>query len=157
MFGPGTCVKQGDTVLSDFFAQLVDSGLVANESVDGWTFKPGSFHVDSGDTINAVNTGGEFHTFTKITKFGGGCIAPLNQILGLTPVPECTALAPDGMPTMRNRVLTTMLAAMSLLTVGCAATRSDTATQVAMPRAQHRTSVSDTSREERPVHQRPRR
>lgn len=95
-FGPGTCVKQGDTVVDDFLAQLVENGNVANKSVDGWKFKPGEFHVDAGDTINAVNVGGEFHTFTAVKQFGGGCIPQLNEILGLTPVPECDALAPDG-------------------------------------------------------------
>jgi plastocyanin len=95
-FGPGTCVKQGRTLLGDFLSQLGANGDVANRAADGWKFKPGAFHVDSGATINAVNTGGEFHTFTMVANFGGGCIQPLNDILGLTPVPECGPLAADG-------------------------------------------------------------
>jgi plastocyanin len=95
-FGPGTCVKPGRTLLSDFFAQLGANGDLANKAVDGWKFKPGTFHVDAGDTINVDNVGGEFHTFTMVANFAGGCIQPLNDILGLQPVPECGPLAPDG-------------------------------------------------------------
>ena len=31
----------------------------------------------------------EFHTFTEVAAFGGGCVPELNALLGLTPVPEC--------------------------------------------------------------------
>ena len=37
-------------------------------AADGWKFKPGDFHVDAGAKINAVNLGGEFHTFTRVAK-----------------------------------------------------------------------------------------
>lgn len=92
--GPGTCVKHGDTTFTDFLAQLGKNGNIANEAADDWEFKPGDFHVDAGATIDAVNVGGEFHTFTRVAKFGGGCVPVLNDILGLTPVPECDDLVP---------------------------------------------------------------
>ena len=38
----------------------------------------------------AKNRGGEEHTFTEVAAFGGGCVPPLNMILGLDPVPECS-------------------------------------------------------------------
>ena len=88
-FGPGTCVGDGETTVESFIAQLTDNGLQANESADGWEFKPADFHIDGGDRVRAVNRGGEFHTFTEVAKFGGGCIPELNAILGLSPVPEC--------------------------------------------------------------------
>ena len=77
--GPGTCVKQGDTTFTDFLAQLGKNGNIANEAADDWEFKPGDFHVDAGATINAVNVGGEFHTFTRVANFGGGCVPVLNR------------------------------------------------------------------------------
>jgi plastocyanin len=100
-FGPGTCVKQGDTVLDSFFAQLAAANfkLVPNQSVKGWKFKPGRFHVESGDAIKVVNKGGEFHTFTMVANFGGGCIQGLNDFFKLTPVPECQPVDPiTGQP-----------------------------------------------------------
>ena len=43
----------------------------------------------AGGTLTATNKGGEFHTFTEVAAFGGGCVDELNDLLGLTPVPEC--------------------------------------------------------------------
>src|SRR5262249_3237066 len=44
-----------------------------------------------GKTLNLGNTGGETHTFTKVAKFGGGFIIPLNELSGNpVPRPECT-------------------------------------------------------------------
>jgi hypothetical protein len=97
--GPGTCVGDGRTAFDDFVGQLTANGDVANRAAKGWAFKPGSFHIDSDEHIDAVNRGGEFHTFTEVANFGGGCVPILNQILGnLTPVPECDAVVqtPDG-------------------------------------------------------------
>ena len=44
----------------------------------------------------AVNRGGEVHTLTRVAKFGGGIVPPLNE-LSHNPVvaPECTTLEPD--------------------------------------------------------------
>ncbi len=84
-FGPGTCSGLGTTKLPDFLAQLQATGAAT-----GWAFRPASFHLDAGDSIKAVNKGGEFHTFSEVAAFGGGCVKPLNDILGLQPVPECT-------------------------------------------------------------------
>ena len=87
--GPGTCVGDGQTTFQSFIAQLQANGLVANRSAAGWFFKPGSLEIDSGESLVARNKGGETHTFTEVQNFGGGCVAPLNAILHLTPVPEC--------------------------------------------------------------------
>jgi hypothetical protein len=51
--------------------------------------------------------GGEFHTFTEVAAFGGGCVDQLNLLLGLQPVSECaapgifmtTGVAPGGQRT----------------------------------------------------------
>ena len=56
--------------------------------VDGWDFHPWWVHVDEGQKVKAVNVGGEGHTFTRVKRFGNGCVPPLN--FGTDPVvAEC--------------------------------------------------------------------
>ena len=86
--GPGTCVKVGSTTFSDFIGQLLAPG-----SAPAWRFAPDMVKLAGGGTVEASNKGGEDHTFTEVSAFGGGCVAVLNDLLGLTPVPEC-----DGFP-----------------------------------------------------------
>jgi hypothetical protein len=81
---PNLCVKSGGTTFQEFISQLVAMGRAP-----AWRFAPGNLTLAAGGSIDAYNRGGEFHTFTEVAAFGGGCIAPLNQILGLTAVPEC--------------------------------------------------------------------
>jgi plastocyanin len=78
------CVKDGGTTFDEFVGQLLAQGRAP-----AWRFSPGAVKLDAGGTITAVNRGGEFHTFTEVASFGGGCIDELNDLLGLTPVPEC--------------------------------------------------------------------
>ena len=88
--GPGTCVKDGGTTFSEFIGQLLAQGRAP-----AWRFAPGQLKLDPGGTLAANNRGGEDHTFTEVANFGGGCIAALNVLLGLTPVPECAGF-PGG-------------------------------------------------------------
>jgi plastocyanin len=88
--GPGTCVKDGTTTFSEFIAQLVVQGRAP-----AWRFAPEQLRLDAGGTLQAHNRGGEDHTFTEVATFGGGCIQALNDLLGLTPVPECAGF-PGG-------------------------------------------------------------
>jgi len=44
--------------------------------------------ISKGTTLSVVSQGGEPHTFTEVSKFGGGFIAGLNG--GEYVVPECT-------------------------------------------------------------------
>jgi hypothetical protein len=88
--GPGTCVKDGGTTFSEFVAQLLAQGRAP-----AWRFAPGQLRLDAGGTMQARNRGGEVHTFTQVADFGGGCIQALNDLLGLTPVPECAGF-PGG-------------------------------------------------------------
>jgi plastocyanin len=102
--GPGTCVKDGTTTFSEFIAKLLAQGRAP-----AWRFAPEQLSLDAGGTLQAHNRGGEVHTFTEVASFGGGCIQALNDLLGLTPVPECagfpggafaaTAVAPGGTAT----------------------------------------------------------
>jgi plastocyanin len=88
--GPGTCVKDGSTTFSEFIAQLLAQGRAP-----AWRFAPEQLRLDAGGTLQAHNRGGEVHTFTEVATFGGGCIQALNDLLGLTPVPECAGF-PGG-------------------------------------------------------------
>jgi hypothetical protein len=48
-----------------------------------------------GQTLLAINRGGEAHTFTEVAEFGGGIVPLLNELTGETTVaPECEALGP---------------------------------------------------------------
>src|SRR5262245_55330780 len=76
--GPGTCIGKGDTAFSDFIAQILDHGFAG-----AWRFSPSTFHVDAGRDLLIRNDGGEFHTFSQVAQFGGGCIPPINALLGL--------------------------------------------------------------------------
>lgn len=82
--GPGTCVKEGSTTFSEFVGQLLSQGRAP-----AWRFAPDHLSLAAGGTIEGRNIGGEDHTFTEVANFGGGCIAVLNGLLGLSPVPEC--------------------------------------------------------------------
>jgi plastocyanin len=97
---PNACVKSDGTTFDEFIGQLVTMG-----QAPAWRFAPAKLSLAAGGSIDAYNRGGEFHTFTEVAAFGGGCVQPLNQILGLTPVPECanagvlfatTGIAPGG-------------------------------------------------------------
>ena len=83
VIGPGTCSRNGGLSFGQFFAALDRGGAPS------WRFSPDQLNVESGGTITAVNRGGEFHTFTPVAAFGGGCVDELNEPLGLSPVPEC--------------------------------------------------------------------
>lgn len=86
--GDGTCIGNGGVTFDEFLEELnpEDGGHGA------WRFNLGRGRIDRGETLRAVNRGGEFHTFTKVVEYGGGCVDVLNVPLGLTPVRECDAL-----------------------------------------------------------------
>ncbi|MGH3105131.1 MAG: cupredoxin domain-containing protein [Gaiellaceae bacterium] len=99
VLGDGACVKDGGVTFEEFIGQLLAQGRAP-----AWRFAPGHLKLAAGETITARNRGGEFHTFTEVAAFGGGCVEELNALLGLTPVPECgipgifgtTGVAPGG-------------------------------------------------------------
>jgi hypothetical protein len=83
--GPGVCERSGGVKFEDFIGQLIAMG-----EAPAWRFAPEAMMFADGGAIDAYNRGGEFHTFTEVGAFGGGCVPELNAVLGLTPVPECT-------------------------------------------------------------------
>ena len=82
--GEELCDRPGGVKFDHFIAQLISDG-----EAPAWHFSPAQLKLDAGGTSSAPNRGGEFHTFTEVASFGGGCVPELNAVLGLTPVPEC--------------------------------------------------------------------
>jgi plastocyanin len=74
---PGTCVRDGGVTFDKFARRLnpQDGGHNA------WRFGPDHLALRSGQTITAINTGGEFHTFTEVAAFGTGFVPELNAAL----------------------------------------------------------------------------
>jgi plastocyanin len=89
-----------DTTLTEFQA-LLFSPLAANIiGHPAWNFSPGYISIRAGQTVRAINAGGEDHTFTEVTAFGGGVVPPLNGVGGpagtvpLVPAPACISSSP---------------------------------------------------------------
>lgn len=91
--GAGTCTKQGIVTFSQFNAELNSTHQVAS-----WRFVPTSLTINIGQSIAAMNDGGEVHTFTEVAQFGGGIVPSLNQASGNTvEAPECKTLTAADM------------------------------------------------------------
>ncbi len=83
--GPGTCRGDGDTTFAAFIAEVT-----ATRRAEDWVFDPSSETVSSTQKVVADNVGGEAHTFTCVTAFGGGVVPILNQLSGnITPAVPC--------------------------------------------------------------------
>jgi plastocyanin len=83
VLGEGACVNEEGLPFDVFFSKLFKGGA------QGWRFSPEQATVTAGGTVTAVNRGGEFHTFTGVAEFGGGCVPEINEAMGLEPVAEC--------------------------------------------------------------------
>jgi hypothetical protein len=79
VLGAGGCVGSGTTTFSEFIAELT-----AKKVVRSWAFNPSQPPVHPGQTLIARNVGGEAHTFTCVTQFGGGVVPILNTLSGNT-------------------------------------------------------------------------
>ena len=89
---PGICVGEGETTFAAFIAELTATRKAAE-----WRFDPSKLTIRGGRPVILENDGGETHTFTMVKAFGGGFIAPLNQLSGnLIPAGECASTLPDG-------------------------------------------------------------
>ncbi|HEV2644501.1 MAG TPA: hypothetical protein VGT98_17445 [Candidatus Elarobacter sp.] len=89
--GPGTCVRPHGLLFANFVDQLT-----ANKRAFAWRNVPEHLNAKIGETVHAVNLGGEVHTFTRVAHFGGGIVPFLNNLAG-TPdvVHECADLPPS--------------------------------------------------------------
>ena len=83
--GPGTCTPtphRFDTTFAEFVG-LLFSPLAKNVvGHPAWNFAPGYISVREGQTVRVKNAGGEDHTFTEVSAFGGGFVPPLNGVGG---------------------------------------------------------------------------
>jgi plastocyanin len=70
------------TTLADLFAKAA-----AGTPDPGWDFEPDDLTIQQGTILSVADQGGEPHTFTEVTQFGGGFIPDLNH--GEPTVPEC--------------------------------------------------------------------
>jgi plastocyanin len=83
--GPGACVGNGDTTFNDFIARLTK-----DHTVGAWRNNPDKVGVPRGTSLSVHNEGGETHSFTCVTRFGGGVVDLLNQLSGnTTPAVPC--------------------------------------------------------------------
>jgi plastocyanin len=88
VIGVGTCVRAGGVTFDEFIAQLTKHG-----EAGAWHFAPPNVEARVGETLLAINRGGETHTFTEVARFGGGIVPSLNQLSGNTVMaPECGRL-----------------------------------------------------------------
>ena len=88
--GAGTCARKGGVPFGQFLKLLGK-----HQTAGAWHFAPATLNVRVGQTLLAVNQGGEVHTFTEVEEFGGGIVPELNALSGNpVPAPECLALAP---------------------------------------------------------------
>jgi hypothetical protein len=93
VLGEGACDPAfgGDVTFDEFIGTLIaDPGKVLEQRKAGaWAFSRRDTHVDRGGVVLVESRGGEFHTFTEVAAFGGGCVEELNDLLGLEPADVC--------------------------------------------------------------------
>jgi plastocyanin len=90
LMDPNACTRQGGTPFNVFIQQLQQ-----NKFAGAWHFSAPQVNVTAGGSLTVENRGGETHTFTQVTQFGGGgIVAPLNQILFGTPTPPTFFFGP---------------------------------------------------------------
>ena len=89
--GAGACTGSGTVTLTAF-----NNELQASHAVSAWRFDPTQLTVAEGTVVQALNSGGEVHTFTPVAQYGGGIVPSLNTASGnSTEAPECAALESD--------------------------------------------------------------
>lgn len=90
LMDPTVCNRQGGTPFDVFIQQLQQ-----NKFAGAWHFSAPRVNVNAGSSLTVENRGGETHTFTQVTQFGGGgIVAPINQILFGTATPPTFFFGP---------------------------------------------------------------
>jgi plastocyanin len=107
VLGAGACVTNGEVTFAEFSAELNPQDF----GEDHWRFNPDHTEINRSEALRPFNRGGETHTFTGVAAYGPGCVAALNEPLGLTGPPvvaDCqaaiaaTRLAPGQSRTLTN-------------------------------------------------------
>jgi plastocyanin len=87
---PTICNRRGGTPFDVFIQQLMQ-----NKFAGAWRFSAPQVRVSAGDSLTVENRGGETHTFTEVSQFGGGGIVDeLNLILFGTATPPTFFVGP---------------------------------------------------------------
>ena len=87
---PTICNRRGGTPFDVFIQQLMQ-----NKFAGAWRFSAPRVNVSAGDALTVENRGGETHTFTQVSQFGGGGIVDeLNLILFGTVTPPTFFIGP---------------------------------------------------------------
>jgi len=90
LMDPAACTRNGGTPFDVFIQQLQQ-----NKFAGAWHFSAPRVNVNAGSSLTVENRGGETHTFTQVSQFGGGGIVPpLNEILFGTPTPPTFFFGP---------------------------------------------------------------
>jgi plastocyanin len=90
LMDPTVCNRTGGTPFDVFIQQLQQ-----NKFAGAWHFSAPHVSLKAGSSLTVENRGGETHTFTQVTQFGGGgIVAPLNEILFGTPTPPTFFFGP---------------------------------------------------------------
>jgi plastocyanin len=90
LMDPNACTRPGGMPFDVFIQQLQ-----RNKFAGAWHFSPPHVNVDAGNSLTVVNRGGETHSFTQVTQFGGGGIVPqLNEVIFGTPTPPTFFFGP---------------------------------------------------------------
>ena len=80
VLGRGACVGDGGTTFEELFSQLVEG-----RRAGAWRFSPNRITLERGDALRARNQGGETHSFTRVRRYGPGCVPEVNEALGFPP------------------------------------------------------------------------
>ena len=87
---PTACTRNGGTPFDTFIQELT-----LNKFAGAWHFSAPQVHINRGSSLTVENRGGETHTFTQVTQFGGGgIVAPINLILFGTTAPPTFFFGP---------------------------------------------------------------
>jgi plastocyanin len=90
LMDPNACTRNGGMPFDAFIALLGQ-----NKRVGAWHFSAPRVNVSAGSSLTVENRGGETHTLTQVTQFGGGgIVAPINEIIFGTPNPPTFFFGP---------------------------------------------------------------
>ena len=92
----GGCVRDAGGVSAEEFLAKINPKDFGHRA---WWFntsggRVGTTTIRAGDTLRAVNEGGEIHSFTEVAQFGPGCVPEINQAAGLSgpPAADCALM-----------------------------------------------------------------
>jgi plastocyanin len=89
---PTICSRRGGTPFNVFIQQLLQ-----NKFAGAWRFSPPHVTVEAGNSLLVKNRGGETHSFSEVSQFGGGGVVPeLNEVLFGTPAPPTFFIGPPS-------------------------------------------------------------